>query len=172
MRGEFQAAISLTEQHKSRLLSATWYFCQPHTIPWVSLNAQAGTAIRSAARPHVSPLGQRVLLHGRVRPEPVLGEEVLAVLPNEFVYSLPPPLGMPVAGALQNQRPVKPKTYGAGAAATDRAASCCLSMLLSTPVLVTFYQAKRSSKRLCFHVLFAKKYIGTYLLRGNITASC
>lgn len=119
MRGEFQAAISLMEQHNSRLLSATWYFCQPHNFPWVSLDAQAGTLIRSTARPHVSPLGQCVLLHGRVRPEAVLGEEVLAVLPNEFVYSLPPPLGMPVAGALQNQRPVKPMTYGAGAAATD-----------------------------------------------------
>lgn len=53
--------------------------------------------------PPSSPLGQRVLLHSRVRPKAVLGEEILAMFPNELIYSLPPPLGMPVAGALQNQ---------------------------------------------------------------------
>jgi len=68
----------------------------------------------AAASPRSSPLGQRVLLHGRVGAEAVLGEEVLAVLPNELVYALPPPLGMPVAVALQNQRPAKQTTRRAG----------------------------------------------------------
>lgn len=60
-----------------------------------------------AASPQSSPLGQRVLLHGCVRAEAMLCEEVLAVFPNELVYALPPPLGMSVAVTLQNQRPGK-----------------------------------------------------------------
>lgn len=44
----------------------------------------------------------------------MLREEVLAVFPNELVYALPPPLGMSVAVALQNQRPVKQTARGVG----------------------------------------------------------
>lgn len=72
------------------------------------------TAPKARSQSRSSPLRQRVLLHGSVRAEAVLGEEVLAMLPNKFIYALPQPLGMSVAGTLQNQRPVKETTHGAG----------------------------------------------------------